>query len=563
MDDFTSVYEDISTSLSDVDVIISDQKKYDGIIVLKNTKTNSLQGENSSQTHFAITGERMGIFPYLESDSYFDNWQENKDLKLYYTFLLTAILDKKNCDYLSNNSLVFSDSGKIETHFSVAKSLRTDTTKQAEMGHTSLSDENFTSFRMLLSTDDYLIILKRKKKMSYEFYGLKNSDSDLIASYHKNKFYRVKERTNVSEDDIILDNLSSEPYVHTDLVPTMQTIFYGPPGTGKSYIVSQIIKEVYANYDDINLSHEYVFRTTLHKEFDYSDFIGNIQPVVKSVGSSSEITYDFVNGIFTQALIKSLVNPQKNVYLVLEEMTRGDIAAIFGDIFQLLDRDENGRSIYSIKNDLITKAGIEYCTEHSLDTKTFETSQIYLPPNMHIIGTVNTSDQNVYVMDSAFKRRFEFEYVDITPKTTDTGETLNKYFFTLENEEYEVEWIQFYQHINKFIIEELRMPEDKQVGQFFIKFKQIQSSDSDIEKEKKHTHNYRQIYNKLLQYLWEDIHLVSMSSNSLFKDSIKSYSHAYNELKKKKNIFSNKLMSKFKIEDDEIEVVSPIEDDDK
>src|SRR5699024_1320706 len=227
-----------------------------------------------------------------------------------------------------------------------------------------------------------------------------------------------------------------------------QKIFFGPPGTGKSYAANM------ATQEDI------LFKTTIFPDYDYHTFTGSIMPVVHD----GNITYDFNPGIFTKALAAAFSNPDKRVSLIIDEMTRGNIAGIFGDIFQLLDRDIEGMSESSINNDLIAK----YIKETGIVNPLIEQGKIYLPSNFSIIGTINTSDQNVFVMDTAFKRRFMFEYVGLDAPVSEDG-YINDYNFKFEDGE-EISWVNLYQNINKFIMHNLKMPEDKQVGPFFIKF---------------------------------------------------------------------------------------------
>lgn len=308
---------------------------------------------------------------------------------------------------------------------------------------------------------------------------------------------------------------------------TIQKIIYGPPGIGKSYSITSEIQESYGEYS-LKDENPYVFRTTLHPEYSYNDFVGQIMPIVKD----DEITYDFTPGIFTQALKKAVESPTNDVYLVLEEMSRANVAAIFGDIFQLLDR-KNGVSEYRINHDLISK--------EIYNSK----RKIYLPKNLHIIGTVNTSDQNVYVMDTAFKRRFDFEYMSLEPlKDEETNELLNQFDMVFENSNnsrIESNWIEFYQVLNRYIVKDLKLSEDKQVGQFFIQF----STDDQVK-------NKKAIYNKLLQYLWQDIHMASFSNKSLFQEHFETFSEAYGTLKKSLesgkpiNIFSDDFLDEIK-----------------
>ena len=133
----------------------------------------------------------------------------------------------------------------------------------------------------------------------------------------------------------------------------MQKIYYGAPGTGKSFKIDKMM-------EDQGITEEYIFRITFHPDFTYSDFTGQLLPtVIKSGPSKGDITYNFAKGVFTQALEKAYEDTSKEVYLIVEEMSRGNCAAIFGDIFQLLDREktglDKGYSKYFINNELIAK----------------------------------------------------------------------------------------------------------------------------------------------------------------------------------------------------------------
>src|SRR5699024_7641624 len=221
-------------------------------------------------------------------------------------------------------------------------------------------------------------------------------------------------------------------------------LYFGAPGTGKSYSIASFIKNNgLPNYSD-KTDHQNVFRITLHPEFSYTDFVGQVMPVVTPVEKDSEqtrIEYKFSSQVFTKALKYSVHNPNVPVFLILEEMSRANVAQVFGDLFQLLDRDENGESEYRIDNELIAK---EIWGNHS--------KKIFLPSNLFVLGTVNTSDQNVFVMDTAFKRRFEFEYMDTNKVAVDSeGKPINDFKFSLSMEDQEKKdfnWITFYQALN-------------------------------------------------------------------------------------------------------------------
>lgn len=306
----------------------------------------------------------------------------------------------------------------------------------------------------------------------------------------------------------------------------MQTIYYGAPGTGKSYTIdNEIIKSV---------ADEFVFRVTFYPDFTYSDFIGQLLPVVTKPtvpSGSSYITYSFVKGIFTRALEKAYDDTTKDVYLIIEEMSRGDCAAIFGDIFQLLDREKTGvnkgYSKYFINNELISK-----------DIIALSGSQVKLPANLHILGTVNTSDQNVYVMDTAFKRRFEWEYVSTEAVADATGAYKNNPTLAYNNGlvMMPITWVELYTKLNKFIAAEqfLGLGEDKQLGQFFVEFDL--SASAAVHK--------KQVKNKLLHYLWDDVHKASYRGDvSLFDKNVCSFAELYDAFEKDQKIFSDEFIA--------------------
>lgn len=304
----------------------------------------------------------------------------------------------------------------------------------------------------------------------------------------------------------------------------IQVMYYGAPGTGKSYSISSLIRKSYPGFNEYD-ENPYVFRTTIYRDYSYFDFVGNIMPVTKD----GKISYEFVPGIFTTALFTALRNQDRDidVYLILEEMSRGDIASIFGDIFQLLDRDDTGKSMYGINN----KSIYEYLI---LNRALKPGYKIVIPKNLHIIGTVNTSDQNVNVIDTAFKRRFDFKYVDVNPiKVKDkVDEYVNDFdiYFT-DTDIYR--WVKLYQAINHIIINDLGLTEDKQLGPFFLKDKKNNNS------------NREQVADKLLHYLWQDVERVSYTSGSLFADGITSFSQLYYAFEKQENILSKSVIEQY------------------
>lgn len=309
-------------------------------------------------------------------------------------------------------------------------------------------------------------------------------------------------------------------------------IYYGAPGTGKSHKLDELIKKENTN----------TFRVTLHPEYTYSDFVGQLLPVSKKANDGNDkytVSYEFVPGIFTIALKEAINNPDRSVYLILEELSRANVAAVFGDLFQLLDR-KNGISEYPIDNPDISK--IVYGKANT-DQDTYK--KIYIPNNLSILATVNTSDQNVYPMDTAFKRRFEWRYVstDYGSNSEDFKDNNNPTIDVGNN--IRVTWDNLYKGLNSFIVGELGLNEDKQIGPYFIKFEGDNGDKAhDLVKD------------KLLQYLWEDINKVantmSGTGSSLFlgKQTIPSFSELYTRFSDRKQVFSDIFLDKLGVQND-------------
>ena len=232
--------------------------------------------------------------------------------------------------------------------------------------------------------------------------------------------------------------------------------------------------------------------------------------------SDETITYDFSPQVFTNAYVRAWEVPSEHVYLIIEEINRGNCAQIFGDLFQLLDRDDKGVSEYKIKADedlaryLQSKLGVTH--------EGIKGGNLCLPSNLHIIATMNTSDQSLFPMDSAFKRRWEWEYVPInysdSPDIPSGGFTItigcNKY-----------RWIDFLEKVNEQILQ-VTDSEDKQMGNFFIKH-------SVVEDEFK---------SKVMFYLWHEVckdefHTKNNFFRSTTKEKQEEKEFSFNDLYKK------------------------------
>lgn len=269
--------------------------------------------------------------------------------------------------------------------------------------------------------------------------------------------------------------------------PGSNVIFFGPPGTGKSTEVKAWVGS------------STMFRTQFHPEYSHSDFIGSYRPVVgfESDPTNQVVAHDggiisrpvnyfaFVPGPFALALECAFAT-NSPVFLVVEEINRGDCAAIFGDAFQLLDREDAGRSEFGItpKPELLS-----YFRAKGVNYDIAGDGKLYLPPNLSLLATMNTSDQSLYPMDSAFKRRWQWIAcpIDFDELLAYTGWARP----FLDDGKTRWDWIKLLELLNKNIVSD-RM-EDKQIGPWFIK------------PAKNGLVAWDEFLNKCLFYLWHDV----------------------------------------------------------
>lgn len=386
-----------------------------------------------------------------------------------------------------------------------------------------------------------LNIVAKKIQETEGFKNRKNKSNHINSAALNQYIIFIK---NLTEDDMKHEEYSEIIISDkTDRVAGGENIiYYGVPGTGKSFLIDEKIEEISKND---------ILRVTFHPEYSYNDFTGQLLPtVIKEGEDKGKYKYDFKEGPFTTALKRAYMYPNKNIYLILEEMSRGNCAAIFGDIFQLLDRNADGSSRYFVDNEVIANEILNSANKEMiiLEIEELDSGKIKIPSNLHIWGTVNTSDQNVFVMDTAFKRRFEWIYVDTKPipkKDADGNDIKNEkgeliYLndvdipIVYDTEKEKISWIKFYQLLNTFISSSkyLGLGEDKQLGQFFIDFA---STDEAYIKEK--------VNNKLLHYLWFDVQEKSYKEDKkLFNDDITCFSDLYSYSKDNKKIFSNSFI---------------------
>lgn len=286
-----------------------------------------------------------------------------------------------------------------------------------------------------------------------------------------------------------IDSLAC-PFGEYDVVTRVQggtnIILYGVPGSGKSWTIEH---EYCADEDRME-------RLVFHPDYMYSDFIGQILPVVRD----DKVRYEFAPGPFTKLLKKAYENPDKNFYLIVEEINRGNAPAIFGEVFQLLDRIDDEESEYPVGTSeyAITNSNIAQIVYGD------EKRKVRLPSNFSIIGTMNTSDQNVFTLDTAFQRRWIMRMI---PNTFDGHKFANKPILDTT-----VSWRAFCSAINDEILRRnnVTSSEDKRLGAYFITAADLvwHEEEDQVEKGSKEwiiaRHSNARFSEKVLKYLWDD-----------------------------------------------------------
>ncbi len=316
-------------------------------------------------------------------------------------------------------------------------------------------------------------------------------------------------------------------------------IVFGAPGTGKSYRINKDKTELLKSDSDFE-------RVTFHPDYTYSQFVGTYKPVSLSDGS---ISYKFVPGPFMRLYAKAIKNiisatdsagnvdvtKIKPFVLIVEEINRAKASAVFGDLFQLLDRNDKHVSEYGIQ---ATEEIKEYLCDE-IGGQPADYSEIMLPDNLFIWSTMNSADQGVFPMDTAFKRRWNFEYIGIDDEEVDsvTGVTNVPGKFKLPTGIKELEWNKLRKAINELLSsDDVKVNEDKLLGPFFINSKKyiVPGTIDELDKE-----FYKLVENKVLMYLYEDA--AKTKKLRVFADNIDS--NRFSALKK---AFETRDLSIFK-----------------
>ena len=433
-------------------------------------------------------------------------------IQIGYPFLMVLIKEESE-SHFGRRSIKYSDKNEYKTsgEFYTNKEFIRIVRQKLDLSN----DACWFVYRMDVYNQDELhmsaVVVDKNYNITYENSGERKSKwLELIPTTDiDHKIYYAKEKQ-------ITDN------------QILQQIYYGAPGTGKSHEINRLTKS------------KEVVRTTFHPDSDYSTFVGAYKPtsieipvrdvtgkVIVENGkqvTENRIVYEFVEQAFLQAYIKawnaymeaSEGEKPNDIYLVIEEINRGNCAQIFGDLFQLLDRNGAGFSDYPIQADKDMKKQlakafkeksiadadrINNIYEKDIVSQVLKGEILLLPDNLYIWATMNTSDQSLFPIDSAFKRRWDWQYTPICEGKSKDGQPLG---WKIKANGNEYDWWTFIQKINAEI-EELTKSEDKKLGYFFCK-----PVDGIISAET--------FVGKVIFYLWNDV-FKDQDLGSIFHDN--------------------------------------------
>lgn len=370
--------------------------------------------------------------------------------------------------------------GKAEEVF---KNLRKDWHKEMPAGYPEaiesaietklgLTDVEKERFRKFLTDKDWSNVTKTLERADWLSTAVAAVGGWLAAASDRRGALSIaleaSEKFESAVEQFIAGEDPNQAKVHSELGQSdlvgSNVIFYGAPGTGKSHLVNHLVGD-----GD-------VVRTVFHPDTQHSDFFGSLKPSMRG----QDVVYSFAPGPLAVAFAAALRNSNDPVYLVIEELNRAPAAAVFGELFQLLDRDDSGRGNYAV----------DFPNPESRDWfKTAvgsEVEHLRLPSNLSIYATMNSSDQSVYPLDTAFRRRWEQRYLPLYAANGPVGSVAVR---TEADYEIWVPWRVFIQTVNSWIVDKLDVQEDRLLGPWFV-------NDSELG---------GRIPQKVLLYLWDDV----------------------------------------------------------
>lgn len=472
------------------------------------------------------------------SDNYIKNgtWENLYESEYFDKVNSVKIGDRiviKSC-YIQKNNLPFNNNGKTVAVMCL-KAIGTVVENSFDGKHLKVQWEKLepnkiwygqgvlrNTIHLIKASDGFI----KKSLLDFTF-GNVTQDYSICEDYYEDEEV-------INEDELIEIEKIDYDNVESRIKGGENIILYGVPGAGKSFTLEN-------DYVDENTTME---RVVFHPDYTYSDFVGQILPKSKD----GDVSYNFIPGPFAKIVRDAYINPTKKYILAIEEINRGNAPAIFGDVFQLLDRDQSGRSRYTITNADIAKVVFGD-----------ESKEIYIPSNLSLICTMNTSDQNVFTLDTAFQRRWNMRLIENVFKKNTPEE---KAFAEHPILDTTVTWENFCETINAQILDKnqnMTSSEDKRLGTHFVLIDYLIYDPIEVDEsatlQARHQAELRnrRFPEKVIKYLWDD-------AFKFYRDEI--FNPNYNSLEKVISAFATATGNdRFKVFKDNIKAA--IEDGNK
>ena len=480
-------YITIENEIFEATLILSTSKTNDEFVP-KNRKIGSAGDKNHFLVNTNLYNKFGNFFPLILEDKREGQTNRNNEtIKNYFSISnilndLDLVNNKINKDYPKEETINIKEFSNLI--FSKAKEENLNINFYIESQLSSANNGiGFKNWSNPFSSTIKLLLLHNTRTNVYLF---KKDDGEICSYFEFNQNY-LQEQVDILNSSDVFDKGSN-------------IIYYGAPGTGKSHKV----KEIVFGKD------ERTERITFHPEYDYTSFVGGYKPTMgKDEDGKEVIKYEFVAQAFTNIYVKAwnsnAEGKDEDFYLVIEEINRGNCAEIFGDIFQLLDRTND----YKITPSKELK---EYLNIKLKDNSSVDADKLLLPPNLNILATMNTSDQSLFPMDSAFKRRWDWEYIPINYEATyinskgDEKENESANYLVTLPDDSSFKWLDFIKSVNNnWIRKNENLGMDKCLGNYFIK-----SNTKEI--------TLNTFINKAVFYLWNDVFKDEMEEKNIFKD---------------------------------------------
>lgn len=416
------------------------------IIQLKNTDSLNKARRESHATQIQLTSEREAAEGARKTEDFFPTLTLNSSFKSW-RISIPARVNLRNVEQLGGAAYTALDPWRPDSIQIRRRLLNDDGQGNGNPTLQICYGDDLMPLREQLNVDDYLVIVKRKGEALYDAFGVK-STADLGSG--KNMYLSSKASTDSTS--FMLGGLMADYDTVERLSGGTNTLLYGVPGSGKSWT----IEHEYCHVGSV------VERLVFHPDYTNADFIGQILPVVDA---EKQVTYEFTPGPFTTILRDAYMHPMREYILIIEEVNRGNAPAIFGEVFQLLDRTVEPKTVEGITYPVGTS---EYGITHKYMAEKIygdPSHKVRIPSNLSIVGTMNTSDQNVFTLDTAFQRRWRMRLIE------NNFDNVRASLANAQILDTEVTWKTFCEKINAIIVgnkAKMASAEDKRLGVYFV-----------------------------------------------------------------------------------------------